>query len=284
MTPDPEVGAQRQHLPLLLAVEEVVVVLHGDELRPAVLCRHVLRLAELPGPHRRRTEIAHLPCTDDVVERLHRLLDRCHRVPAMDLIEVDVVGAEPRQALVDLAEDRLAGQSGTVGSFVHAPMHLGGQHDLVPIGEVAKRPAHDLLARSRRIDVRGIEEVHAEFDGRPDERTCLVLLPGSTGGCHERDRRSSCTPGRPATPRARTVPASRTPWRQACQATRRAVRATPPRGYASRAAGHSRARGAPCRSTAGSRGRRQGAAAGHPDRPREAGRRSHAASRCRRWR
>ena len=48
---DALVEAQRDHLPLLLAVEQVVVVLHGDEPRPAVPVGDVLRLGELPGEH-----------------------------------------------------------------------------------------------------------------------------------------------------------------------------------------------------------------------------------------
>ena len=54
------VQAERDHLALFLAVDEVVVVLHGDELRPAVqLCR-VLRLGELPREHAARPDVTRL--------------------------------------------------------------------------------------------------------------------------------------------------------------------------------------------------------------------------------
>src|SRR5690606_36532674 len=61
---DALVGAEWHHLALLLAVEEVVVVLHADELGPAVGLGDVLRLAELPGPHRRRADVARLAGLD----------------------------------------------------------------------------------------------------------------------------------------------------------------------------------------------------------------------------
>jgi hypothetical protein len=43
-----------------------------------------------------------------VVQRLEGLLDRCAVIPAVDLIEIDVIGAETLQAVIDLAYDRLA--------------------------------------------------------------------------------------------------------------------------------------------------------------------------------
>jgi len=55
----------------------------------------VLELGELPGVHRRRSDIADLSRLHDVVQRLHRLLDRAVRVETVDLIMVNVVGAEP---------------------------------------------------------------------------------------------------------------------------------------------------------------------------------------------
>ena len=95
---DALVDALRDHLPLLLAVDEVVVVLHRDEARPAVRVGDALRLRELPRVHAARADVARLAGAHDVVQRLHRLLDRRPVVPAVDLVEVDVVEAEPARA------------------------------------------------------------------------------------------------------------------------------------------------------------------------------------------
>ena len=52
--------AEAHHLALFFAVEQVVVVLHGDEARPAVQVGEVERLGELPGVHGRGADVADL--------------------------------------------------------------------------------------------------------------------------------------------------------------------------------------------------------------------------------
>jgi hypothetical protein len=91
----------------------------------------VLHLGELPGPHGGRTEVAGLAGLDDVVKGFHRLLDRGRGVETVDLVEVDVLRAEPGQRGVDVLHDRLAGQAGSAGTTVHREVHLGGQDDLL---------------------------------------------------------------------------------------------------------------------------------------------------------
>ena len=80
---DALVLAERQHLALFLAIEQVDVVLHRREARPAVPVGHVQRLRELPREHRRRADVQGLAGANDVVERLERLLDR-HRAGPSD--------------------------------------------------------------------------------------------------------------------------------------------------------------------------------------------------------
>jgi hypothetical protein len=61
---------------LLLAVEQVGVVLHAGEPGPAVVSLQVERLRELPGVHRGGAQVAHLARLDHVVQSLERLLQR----------------------------------------------------------------------------------------------------------------------------------------------------------------------------------------------------------------
>ena len=65
-------------------------------------CEHggVLHLRELPRPHRRRAEVAHLAGPHHVVQRLHGLLDRHLVIETVDVVDVDVVGAQPPQRRV----------------------------------------------------------------------------------------------------------------------------------------------------------------------------------------
>ena len=176
--PDTHVLAQGKHLPLFLAVEEVVVVLHRREPGPAVEGRGVQRLGELPGVHRRGADVQGLARLDHVVQGLEGLLDRHLVVPAVDLVEVDVVGAETSQRVVDLGHDRLAGQSGAVGSRPHPHVHLGGDDDLVAVREVPQRASDDLLAGPVGVHVGGVEEVDTELEGLLDEGSAVLLGEG----------------------------------------------------------------------------------------------------------
>jgi hypothetical protein len=92
------------HFPLFLAVDEVVVVLHRDELVPAVLLGNILQRLELPGSHRASTNVPHPALLDDVVEGLHDLFPWCFAVQAVDLEDVDV-RTQPLNALLDGVED-----------------------------------------------------------------------------------------------------------------------------------------------------------------------------------
>jgi hypothetical protein len=83
--------AEGVHLALLLAVEQVVVVLHADELGPAVLVGGVLEQGELPGPHAAGTDVVHFASAHEVVQGEHCFFDWRVGVEAVDLQEVEVV-------------------------------------------------------------------------------------------------------------------------------------------------------------------------------------------------
>jgi len=77
----------------------------------------------------------------------------------VDLVEVDIVDAEPGQAAVDAVEDVLARQAAVVDVAAHRAVDLGGEHHLVALGELLQRLAGDPLALALGIDVGGVEEV-----------------------------------------------------------------------------------------------------------------------------
>ncbi len=166
---DALVGAEREHLPLGFSVDEVVVVLHRYEPGPAVQVGQVQGLGELPGVHGRGSDVADLPGLDRVVQRLKGFLDGGVVVPAVDLVEVDVVGAQSLQGGVELGEDRLAGQPGAVRAGAHPHPDLGGENDLVAPGEVLDRLADDLLAASGAVSIGRVEEVDAGLKGLLDD-------------------------------------------------------------------------------------------------------------------
>ena len=105
---DTLIPAVGEHLPLFLAIQQVVLALHVHEWRPPVHGRHVVHLRELPRIHGGRAEIAHLAGTDRIVQRLHGLLDGRVSIESVDHVEVDIVGAYPLKRPVDRDRDVLA--------------------------------------------------------------------------------------------------------------------------------------------------------------------------------
>ncbi|MOA44993.1 hypothetical protein D3C78_1673420 [compost metagenome] len=69
---------------------------------------YLLRLGELPGIHRRCTDVARLAGLDHIMQSFHGFLDGGVVVPAVDLVKVDVVCAQAGEAGVDVGHDRLA--------------------------------------------------------------------------------------------------------------------------------------------------------------------------------
>ena len=132
-------------------------------------------LRELPGGHGGGAEVAHLAGLDEVVERSEGLLKRRRMVVAVELVEVDIVGAEAGEGVLNLGHDRLAGQALAVRTGTHGVAQLGRDHDVVAVREVAQGSAEDLLARALRVDVRGVEEVDAGVQGVPNERAGVGL-------------------------------------------------------------------------------------------------------------
>ena len=99
--PDALVEAERHQLPFVVAADQRVVGLVRDVARPAVSFGD--RRATSSGASRRSSSSR---CSGSCraargVERRERLFDRRHGVEAVQLVEVDVVGAEPAQAGFD---------------------------------------------------------------------------------------------------------------------------------------------------------------------------------------
>ena len=98
-------------------------------------------------------------------------------VEAVDLVEVDVVHAEPPQRVVDGVHDVLARQAALVGVVAHRVVDLGGDDHLVARGaEILQRPAGDLLAGAARVHVGGVEEVDPGLERRARRRAALLVL------------------------------------------------------------------------------------------------------------
>ena len=121
-----------------------------------------LRLDDVLGRERRVAEVADLALVHEVAQRAERLVDVGVLVGPVDLVEVDVVGAQPPQAVLALLEDPAAGPAVHVRVLAHRPHELGREHDAV--APVRDRLADDLLGLAGGVDVGGVDEVDAGFE------------------------------------------------------------------------------------------------------------------------
>lgn len=143
---------------------DVRLIIYNRVLTSILLGRE-LQPGKVDGPHGRRADITDLARLDEIVEGLHGLLERGVVVEAVNLEQVDVVGAQAAQRGVDLIEDGSARQVELVdvvlgglvsvplgvvphlGLLAHAPVALCHDDDFLARDLVlAQRLAHNLLA------------------------------------------------------------------------------------------------------------------------------------------
>ena len=91
---DVHLSADGDELAFVLAVERVVVILHGDEGREPVVARADLHVVKLIAVHGGGAERANFPRLHKTVERLHRLFHGRGIVETVDDIEIEIIGAE----------------------------------------------------------------------------------------------------------------------------------------------------------------------------------------------
>ena len=125
----------------------------------------ICQAAKLEQPIVRTKPRAHA-----VVERPQRLFERRDGVEAVDLVEVDMIEAEPLQAGGDLIHDMAAREADSVRPRPHPAAHLGGDdHVLALDAEVAQGLADLNLGLAFGIDVGGVDEIDARFERAGDE-------------------------------------------------------------------------------------------------------------------
>src|SRR5262249_42523286 len=111
--------AKRLVLALEAARADVVLRLQRDVAREIALVGDPERLHETVRGVVRAPDVDDLARADCIVERAQELFLAGAEVLHVDLVEIDAVGAETREARVDRAQDPHARRTGTVGAFVH---------------------------------------------------------------------------------------------------------------------------------------------------------------------
>jgi hypothetical protein len=139
-------------------------------------------------------------------------LDRRVGVPAVDDVQVDVVGAQPAQAVVNLYEDRLTPQPSAVGVRPHLAEDLGCDDHLVASDLLEQYRAEDFLAGAVGVHVRAVSEKLTPASSALCRKGMLWSSGSDQGARPAPGCRSSCTPGRAWRPQVRYSQASDIPF------------------------------------------------------------------------
>jgi len=87
----------------------------------------------VPGGEVRRADIAHFARGNQEVQGAEGLLERSLTIPAVQLEQVDVIGAEPLEARLGRRDDVMARQPSVVGFVAHRESHLGRDENVFTI-------------------------------------------------------------------------------------------------------------------------------------------------------
>ena len=166
------------------AHEHRVRRLLGDEPLQTPLARHPLRLDDLARGERRVADVADLALEDEVGERAERLLDVGVGSRAVDMVEVDPVGAAAGAAILDLADDPAARGAPLVRVVAHGPWNF------VARMTSSRRPpgatSDDLLGLAARVDIGGVDEVDPRVERGVDDPDRLVVVAVAPVAEHHR--------------------------------------------------------------------------------------------------
>jgi hypothetical protein len=144
-------------------------------------------------------EVAELAGADEVGERAEGLVEVDGRVPAVDLVEVEVVGAEAAQRVLDRDHDPAAGAAAVVRVVVEGHEELRREHDVVAAS--GEGLADDDLGLALGVDVGGVDEVDPGVQRPVDGLDAFVVVLGAPLAEHhgaEAQLADTWTPVRPS--------------------------------------------------------------------------------------
>src|SRR5581483_838300 len=127
------------------------------------------RFHQMPAGEIGGADIADLAGANELVERRQSFFDRGLGILAMQLEEIDMIGAEPLQRGVDRLDQMLARGAEAVRTGAGRKRALGGDQQAVALA--LDRLAEDLLRASLVIDIRAVEHRDAAIEADVDH-TC----------------------------------------------------------------------------------------------------------------
>ena len=152
----------------------------ADVASPAVALGDGERLHEVPAGEVGAGDVADFAFADHLVQRVEGFFDGGRGVEGVEVVDVDVVGVEALEGLLESGGEVVAGAADVVGALAGAEGGLGGDEDVFAL-EVGDGFAEDGFAVAVGVDVGGVEEVTAGFHADVDEMGGFGVLGGAPG-------------------------------------------------------------------------------------------------------
>ena len=148
----------RIHLPPHPPVEHIPAVLHDID-PPQLHAGFKLREAKV-----RHADVARLALPDDVVERAHGFLERRVQIGPVHQVNIDMIGVEIAQTLLDRGHDARAAAVAAIGRLGITDADLGDDADIAPAR--TESATQRLLGNAHAVGFSGIETVNARRRAR----------------------------------------------------------------------------------------------------------------------
>ena len=142
-----------------LAIEDVVGRLVRVERRNKAERRH---LDDAEVAH---TQRSHLPLALELAQQSGNFGDGSARIRPVNLVEIDIVGAQAAKAAFKLQAKAVGGRVGEDAALVPFQAGLGGDVKVLAAAKETHSPADDLLGASVAVDGRCVDEIDAALDG-----------------------------------------------------------------------------------------------------------------------
>ena len=136
---------------------------------------HGVRTPDRLGPSLGKADVRDLACLDQLAEGADRLLDRCRRVDAVLVVDVDVVGPEADQRSLEGGTDVL--RAVVLGCV---PVAVGDHPELCRQDHFGSAPrdraSDELLVRVGAVDLGRVDQGDPEVEGAVDRADRLSVV------------------------------------------------------------------------------------------------------------
>src|SRR5687767_14805761 len=105
-----------------------------------------------------------------------RLFNLCLVVPAVYLIQVNVLGPKTAKRGIDGGHDVLARQPALIWFVSHGEENFRRDHNLIPWNKITNCTPEDLLTEAGRVHVSRIKEVNACLQRALKKRTTCLFV------------------------------------------------------------------------------------------------------------